>query len=166
MYTKLGLGLLAAAGLTFGVVGMRAGGASPTSTACTNPASGVSAGPSGGAAAGDQNGSNTGTGTGTEGDGNGLGGGNGSGRGSGTGSGTGDNGPTTTLPPKPGDNGNPSTSTTADDRFLVLGGHTDESELVDGTATVPRTNSGATGRSRILSHLIRIDAHTDVYGRR
>ena len=174
MYTKLGLGLLAAAGLTFGVVGMQIGGASPTSTSCTNADSGVSGSPSSGgnAAAGNRNGSNAGTdnGTGAEGNGNGLGGGNGSGNGTGDGSGNGtggggNQGPATTTPPTAGNNGNGSTRA-ADDRFLVLGENTDETDVLDGTATLPPTNSDVTGRSRVVRHLLRIDAQTNVYGRR
>jgi hypothetical protein len=164
MYSKIGLGLLAAAGITFGVIGMQTGGASPASTACTEADAGA-ASPSGGgnaSASGAQNGANgsgNDSGTGAEGDGNGLGGGNGSGdgNGSGNGSGEGDNG----APPTTGGNEQPSTGATADDRFLVLHGDTDETDVGNGTATLPPSDADVVGRSRILSHLLRIDADLD-----
>jgi hypothetical protein len=166
MYSKIGLGLLAAAGLTFGVVGMQAGGASPTATSCTDADAGVSA-PSGGGsatAAGDQSdatGSGHDRGTGAEGNGGGLEGGNGNGNGDGSGEGSGDghNGPAT--PPTTGGDGQPTTGPTVDDRFLVLHGNTDETDVGNGTATVPPSGSDVTGRSRILSHLLRIDGDLD-----
>jgi hypothetical protein len=168
MYTKIGLGLLAAAGLTFGVIGMQTGGASPAPPLCTNDGSVSSgAGAAGSAAAGGQTGANNpsaadnGTGTGAEGNGTGIDGNNGSGNGTGNGSGngSGEHAPEAT-PPTTG-NSNPSTGATDDDRFLDVQGNTRQIDVGDGAVTIPSTHPGLTGHSRTLRHLLRIDGHLD-----
>jgi hypothetical protein len=162
MYTKIGLGLLAAAGLTFGVVGMQTGGASPATPVCAHGGGGSSSSATGNASAtGDQNGAtnpSTNGNAGAEGNGTGLNNGNGSDNGNGNGSGNGNSSPTPTTT-NPGSNN--SSASAADTTFLDLRGHTDQTDVGDGTATVPPTQSQLTGHSRSLHRLLRIDGNVN-----
>jgi hypothetical protein len=160
MYTKIGLGLLAAAGLTFGVVGMQIGGASPTTPVCTNDGGGSAASAGGNAStSADQNGATNETdgSAGAEGNGAGLNNGSGNGNGNGNGNGSG----AVTPPPNPGSNTPSPSAAAADTTFLDLRGHTGRTDVGNGTATVPPTSSNLTGHSRFLHRLLRIDGNVD-----
>jgi hypothetical protein len=161
MYTKIGLGLLAAAGLTFGVVGMQTGGASPATPVCTHDGGGSASGDANASVSGDQNGAANqpaNGNAGAEGNGSGLANGNGNGNanptdnGNGSGNGNGSPTPTTANP-----GSNHGSASAADTTFLDLSGHTDRTGVADGTATVPQTDSQLTGHSRFLHRLLRID---------
>ena len=173
MYTKTGLGLLAAAGLTFGVIGMHAGGASTDNPACTSTsANGSSAAGSAGANASAGTGNDNGSGLP-----NGLptpttaptqpGSGNGNGNGNGGFGGPSNEGllsvDTSGLPgggvgtvtvPDPTNGAVGGGSSGSDNTFLDANAG-DTSTVLPGTATPP-TNVHVVGRSSYLSRLLRL----------
>jgi hypothetical protein len=166
MYSKIGMGLLAAAGLTFGVVGTRIGGASPAPPVCTHDGgTGGSAASDGNASVnGDQDGAAgtpTDSNAGAEGNGSGLNGGTGTGDGAGNGSG--DHNGSSPTPPTTNPGGEKPSASAVDTTFLDLRGHTDRTDVADGTATAPSTHSHLTGESRTLSRLLRIDGHAGTH---
>jgi len=164
MYTKTGLGLLAAAGLVFGVIGMHAGGASPASTADGCASTSTRGGSASGSAtvpttptnrrgteSGGGKGGGSGTGTSSQGDlltidSSGLPGG-------GTGS--------VSVPNPASGAGNGGGSGAPAPPFLDVNGDSNGTALPGGGGRVPPANAGVLGRSQYLSRLLQLYANAN-----
>lgn len=160
MYTKTGLGLLAAAGLTFGMIGMHAGGASPTTPPCASTSTANGAAGAGGASA-DANGSLAPTGpvgpdgsVGQDGNGNPTGGDQ-NGNANGNGGDNGGNGPGTTPTTQPGNGG-----TSGQGSVLVIDGNGHLGDNGTGPVSVG-TNGPSSGADNTF---LNVDGTTDGFG--
>jgi hypothetical protein len=160
MYTKTGLGLLAAAGLTFGVIGMQNGGASPASPACASlSTSGNAATGSAGASANAGHPTTRSTEPSGSNHGNGSGGTTSQGLASVDTSGVPGGGAGTVTVPNPNGGATAGGSGTSD-TFLDLGGGTSGTALPGGQSAPP-ANTGLVGRSSYLAQLLQLNANAD-----